>query len=276
MFSNYASNKRRSINWLKDVMPAIKKRLEVCASLQIMPTLRGIFYTLVSLNILENTPNRYDYLSLFTARAREKSEKVIDKDGKPFSNEEILPIDCFADNVRQIIDIEDEYETLEDYIDRGIYHVREAEVNYKIPRWLNQPHYVEVWSEKDAMTGTVNSIINTGGKREVRIVPTRGQESVTFAWQHVQRLKKKQAEGKIIHIRYFGDLDPSGEAIEEATKNKLMLEPYNLKDIDFKRVGVTLQQKREFQSDCEHRQTDNGQTKKRPNQIRFYEQVRYL
>ena len=25
-----------------------------------------------------------------------------------------------------------------------------------------------------------------------------------------------------------------------------MLEPYNLKDIDFKRVGVTLQQKREF------------------------------
>ena len=241
-----ASNKRRSINWLKDVMPAIKKRLEVCASLQIVPTLRGIFYTLVSLNILENTPNRYDYLSLFTARAREKSEKVIDKDGKPFSNEEILPIDCFADNVRQIIDIEDEYETLEDYIDRGIYHVREAEVNYKIPRWLNQPHYVEVWSEKDAMTGTVNSIINTGGIREVRIVPTRGQESVTFAWQHVQRLKKKQDEGKIIHIRYFGDLDPSGKAIEEATKNKLMLEPYNLKDIDFKRVGVTLQQKREF------------------------------
>lgn len=99
---------------------------------------------------------------------------------------------------------------------------------------------------------------------------------VTFAWENAQRLREKQEDGKQIHIRYFGDLDPSGEAIEEATKNKLMLEPYNLKDIDFKRVGVTLPTEAGVQSDCEHRQTDNGQTEKRPNQIRFYEQVRYL
>lgn len=241
-----AAKRTRQINWLKDVMPAIKKRLEVCASLQITPTLRGIFYTLVSLNILENTPSRYDYLSRFTARARENSQKVFDKRGKPYSEQETLPIDCFADNVREIVEIQDNYESPKDYVNLAIQYVKNAEFTYVIPRWFNQPSYYEVWSEKDAMTGTLNSIINIGGKRQVRIVPTRGQESVTFAWRHIQRLKKKQAEGKIIRIRYFGDLDPSGEAIERATKNKLMKDPYNLKNIDFKRVGVTMEQRRKF------------------------------
>lgn len=89
------------------------------ADQKIIPTLRGMFYTLVSLNILENTSNRYDYLSKFTARAREKSEKHgedrINRKGEEYyyeyKEEEMLPIDCFADNVRQIIDIDDIYET---------------------------------------------------------------------------------------------------------------------------------------------------------------------
>ena len=225
------------------------------ADQKIIPTLRGMFYTLVSLNILENTSNRYDYLSKFTARAREKSEKHgevrINRKGEEYyyeyKEEEMLPIDCFADNVRQIIDIDDIYETAAEFYDRGTeYYVKDIAKNYKVPRWYNQKHYVEIWVEKDAMAGTLNSIINIAGKREIRIVPTRGQESVTFAWEHVQRLQQKQKDGKIIHIRYFGDLDPSGEAIERELLNKLTVEPYELEDIDFKRVGVTDKQKRDF------------------------------
>jgi hypothetical protein len=85
--------KRSNINWWKNVMPAIKERLDLYASQQIVPTLRGMFYTLVSLNILQNTSVRYDYLSRFTARARENGD---------------LEIDCFADNVRQVIEIDDD------------------------------------------------------------------------------------------------------------------------------------------------------------------------
>lgn len=244
--------KTKIINWQRDVMPHIKERLALWASRQIIPTLRGLFYTLVSINVLENTPNKYDYLSKFTARARENSEKVTEiryRNGQSsiyeFKDEENLPIDCFADNVRQVIDIDDIYETAEDFIDRGFNYYTDRE-NYIVPRWHNQPHYVEVWIEKDAMAGTLNSIINVAGKREVRIVPTRGQESVTFAWKHVERLRRKQLEGKEVHIRYFGDLDPSGEAIEEELINKLIKRPYSLHDIDFKRVGVTNEQKLQF------------------------------
>jgi Protein of unknown function C-terminus (DUF2399) len=246
---------RNRVNWMQDVMPVIKRRLSLWASQQIKPTLRGLFYTLVSLNVLENTPNKYDYLSKFTARAREKSEKRFEtrykRNGEAytykFNDEESLPIDCFADNVRQVIDIDDIYETPEQFFDRGTkYFVKEISENYTIPRWHNQPNYVEVWVEKDAMAGTLNSIINVAGERQVRIVPTRGQESVTFAWENVQRLQAKQFEGKIVHIRYFGDLDPSGEAIEEELIKKLTVEPYTLSNLDFKRVGVTFEQKQAF------------------------------
>jgi hypothetical protein len=96
------------------------------------------------------------------------------------------------------------------------------------------------------MAGTLNSIINVAGKREVRIVPTRGQESVTFAWQNAERLRLKQLQGKKVHILYFGDLDPSGEAIEDELIDKLIREPYSLTGIDFKRVGVTNEQKIRF------------------------------
>ena len=232
-------------------MPHIQERLNLWTSQQIIPTLRGLFYYLVSINVLENTPNRYDYLSKFTARARENGEKMFEtryRNGKEylhrFKKEETLPIDCFADNVRQIIDIRDIYETAGEFFDRGVkYYVKDISKNYKVPRWYGQKHYVEVWVEKNALAGTLNSIINVAGKREVRIVPTGGQESVTFAWQSVQRLRQKQFEGYIVHIRYFGDLDPSGEAIEEELINKLTVDPYTLHDLDFKRVGVTNEQK---------------------------------
>jgi hypothetical protein len=236
-------------------MPVIKKRLSLWANQQIKPTLRGLFYTLVSLNVLENTSNKYDYLSKFTARARENSEKMSEtrfkRNGEAytykFEDKETLPIDCFADNVRRVIDIDDIYETPQEFFDKGVrYFVKDISGNYVLPKWHNQPHYVEVWVEKDAMAGTLNSIINVAGQRQVRIVPTRGQESVTFAWENVQRLQAKQIEGKSVHIRYFGDLDPSGEAIEGELINKLTAEPYTLRGIDFKRVGVTKVQKERF------------------------------
>ena len=153
-------------------MPVIKQRLSLWTSQQIIPTLRGLFYTLVSLNILENTTSKYDYLSEFTARARENSEKRFEiryRNGKSyireFKEEETLPMDCFADNVRQIIDIDDEYMSAGDFINRGLKYYTDFD-NYKVPRWHNQKHYVEVWVEKDAMAGTLNSIINiAGGER---------------------------------------------------------------------------------------------------------------
>src|SRR5207253_9835755 len=114
------------------------------------PTLRAMFYALYSLGIIPNTKSAYTTLSRITARAREEGQ---------------LPIDCFADQSRQVIRrFDDEYESPEDYIERGILHLANASTEYRkaIPRWYEQPEYVEVWIEKmhlqrhSSLSGSLN------------------------------------------------------------------------------------------------------------------------
>jgi hypothetical protein len=217
------------INWNKTIMPAIKERLNAFNQRGITPTLRAMFYALVSLRVIPNLQPQYQYLSHFTARARENGE---------------LPIDCFADQSRRIIqDFNDTYETMEEYIGRGISHLENATHDYVkgIPRWHGQPHYVEVWIEKDALSGTFKSIL---GNRQVKIVPNRGFSSISFSHENIERLKAYQDEGKEIHIRYFGDLDPSGESIDEIITNKLR--QYGMFGVDFQRIAITEEQMNRF------------------------------
>ncbi len=145
-------------NWDRDVLPHIKDRLNDFKNRGIKPTLRTIFYSLVSLNVIENTNSSYKQLSEYTVKKRENGT---------------LPINCFTDASRSIIgDFDDRFVTFDDYVNWGISHLRHASTDYKkyVPRWYKQPNYVEVWIEKEAMVGTFHSILQD---MQIRIVPTR-------------------------------------------------------------------------------------------------------
>ena len=58
------------------------------------------------------------------------------------------------------------------------------------------------------MTGTFSSILKD---RQIRIVPNRGWTGFEFLSNNIERLMKKQDQGKNIHVLYFGDYDPSGD-----------------------------------------------------------------
>ena len=224
----YNSLSRSKINWKKEVMPAINERLNSFNQQGIIPTLRTMFYALVSLNVIRNTQNHYQYLSKFTSIARIKRE---------------LPIDCFADRSRSIIeDFNDKHVEPKEYIEGTLAYVEKIPGIYRslIPKWHNQPHYVEIWIEKDALSGTFQSILK---ERQVRIVPNKGFSSLSFIHYNIERLKSYSNEGKKIHVRYFGDLDPSGENIEEVIYDKLKILKIN---VDFKRVAITEEQMRKF------------------------------
>ena len=224
--SKYSSGSK--INWEKKVMPNIKERLGLFNQQGIVPTLRTMFYALVSLNVIPNTQSRYQYLSKFTSKARIKGE---------------LPIDCFADNTRSIIqEFSDIHLEPKEYIKRYVDYLENISKNYplQIPKWYNQPHYVEVWIEKDALSGTFRKILKD---RQVRIVPNKGFSSLSFIHDNIERLKSCAKDGKEIHIRYFGDLDPSGENIEEVIQQKIKASKLN---IDFIRIAVTEEQMRMF------------------------------
>lgn len=229
----------RRIDW-KEVVRAVKQELNNFTAEGYKPTLRAMFYRLYSNGLIPNTPNAYDRLSKVTVEARWKSVQF--SQGRNVSDsDEILPIDCFADNSCDVLgDFDETYWKPEQLIDVRIKRLKDTETDYvnRIPRWHNQPLYVEIWIEKQAMGGTFESILNG---YDVRIVPNRGFASMTFVYENVQRLKKHLTMGEKVHVLYYGDFDPSGDYMDTDLKNRLVR--FGLGDkIDFERVAVTPKQ----------------------------------
>ena len=247
---------RKATNWAI-IMDFVREELADFTANGIKPTLRAMHYRLYSKHGNEekiyarygNTEKYYWGLSNATTIAREGTHR------KNFYGE--LPIDCFADNTREAIypkNTEVDYEQPEEHAEKLIEQLKKLPDTFEkslIPRWLNQPHYVEVWTEKKTMIPTLQSII---GDRDVAIVPLGGHPSVTFLWENATILgqfKSMEYEYiddngntnkayKKIHVIYLGDLDPSGENIEEVCKRKLRL--YGIDNVDFQRLGVTKKQ----------------------------------
>ncbi len=132
-----------------------------------------------------------------------------------------------------------------------------------IPRWYRQPEYVEVWTEKDAMLGTFESIL-TG--RDVRIVSNKGFDSLSWLLKNMERLYTWSIKlinplafdpmnndipaRKNIHVLYFGDFNPSGEEMDRDLRNRIDRLKENkhtgmsFDEIDFQRIAVTKEQVR--------------------------------
>ncbi|HXV89296.1 MAG TPA: hypothetical protein VD710_09445 [Nitrososphaeraceae archaeon] len=154
-----------------------------------------------------------------------------------------LPIDCFADETRGVIqDFIDDFETPNHYIKDKLDFLFNLAENYKyfIPKWHDQPYYVEVWTEKNAMVGTLRSILKG---LDVRIVYNRGFDSISNTRKTFLRLKKAWQQEKKVRIFYLGDLDPSGDAMDETMRENLNVF-FNVDthestgDYSFKRIAI--------------------------------------
>jgi hypothetical protein len=78
--------------------------------------------------------------------------------------------------------------------------------------------------------------------RDIRIVPNKGYSSLTFIWENCKRLQQVAQEEpkKKIHIRYFGDFDPSGEDMDRDIVERIeMIKGWSEGDeFDFERIAV--------------------------------------
>lgn len=71
-----------------------------------------------------------------------------------------LAWDAFSDEGRLVLeDFAEEYQTQEQYVQWHINLLKNASQSYMIPRWHRQPHYVEVWIEKQALEDTFSSFL---------------------------------------------------------------------------------------------------------------------
>jgi hypothetical protein len=80
--------------------------------------------------------------------------------------------------------------------------------NYYRDPWQDQSHYVEVWCEKDALSGIFSDVLSTYG---VTLNIGRGYDGWSSIKRAADRYDWREDEGIDTTVLYFGDFDPSGE-----------------------------------------------------------------
>ena len=195
------------VDVIKDeVLPAFEEQ-------GVKPTLRTIFYALVSREAIPNTQNAYNQLSRVLVRAR---------------MQKVFPWDFIEDRVRYVFNdfcderlSEEDVRLVEEWCgdalnELSVESLLAASFDRYVPpasfgRWAEQPVVPEVWVEKDALAPTLRSWL---ADLEVNVRVCRGYSSWTFIYENVKEPAAVLERHERVVILYCGDLDPSGVDIQ--------------------------------------------------------------
>jgi len=190
--------------------PAIVERVrEILGEYEFPMTLRGIFYRLVSEQLLVNTRSEYSQLSDKLARAREQGQ---------------IPWDSIVDLTREPI-VPSTWADLGEFAET----VRGA---FRLEVWERQPAYVEIWLEKRALSELFRRVC---APYAVRLMVGVGYSSATFVHDGADHLRRIAAE-KPVRIYDFGDFDPGGLDIARDVRERLSR--YGA-EAEYQRVALT-------------------------------------
>jgi hypothetical protein len=194
-------------------------------------TVRQIFYRFVSMGVFPNTQSSYNTLDKALTIARQRG---------------LIPFEIIEDRVREFIGGENPFSnaTPDHVFNNAVSEYESAEEtlqdswqNYSLPYWHDQPEYVEVWLEKDALAGVFQRVTDN---HNVCLAPCRGYPSLSFLYEAVKRLNHINKGEKEIVILYFGDFDMRGIDIQRHLTESLNL--FHLGHVVVKRVALTKQQ----------------------------------
>ena len=113
--------------------------------------------------------------------------------------------------------------------------LRDTAAFYRKNLWTAATSYVEIWLEKDALSGVVYPVTSM---YDVSLMVARGYASLSFLYSAAEYISTLDVPTYVYHL---GDFDPSGvnagEKIEETLRE---LAPDA--DIEFERIAVTEEQ----------------------------------
>jgi len=188
-------------------------------------TIRQIYYRLVAAHKIENRVSQYQAVVKALRDAR---------------LEGLIQYRRIEDRTRSFIGGDVSYETPEDHFQNVKDYFLECDEYYYLPKWYNQPNYVEVWLEKQALAALFNQVTS---KWKVRLGPCKGYPSLTFLWEgaiHLRRIQDRK-----IHVLYFGDFDPSGLDIPRYIWERLRIN-FGVDFTEFRLVAITQEQIEEY------------------------------
>lgn len=201
--------------------------LEVFDQYDTAITLRQLYYRLVARLLIPNTINSYKRLSRIMVKAREQED---------------APVNCLEDRSRRVLGRGDTgYDSAEEYLKQKLSSLQDSWKGFSMPMWEDQPVYLLISLEKDALSRLVSRVAN---QYSVRTFPTRGYPSFSYVQLMANYMQTRLSEKPII-VLYFGDFDPSGVDIERDLEDRLGR--YGAKDFKVKRIALTVDQIKDHQ-----------------------------
>ena len=193
--------------------------IEEYEALNYLLTVRQVYYQMVTRLILANVDNMYQRTSKLLNIGRMNGE---------------IDWDTIVDRVRKRI-MPSQFWNLSDLVNAATY-------SYRRHRWHDQPHYVEVIVEKEALAGILEPVAD---KYHVSLLANKGYASASAMHDLAQRINQQDEEnGKICHILYLGDHDPSG--IDMVRDMNMRLADFRC-SVDIQRIALTMDQIKKYE-----------------------------
>ncbi|MFO0889893.1 MAG: hypothetical protein U0790_12220 [Isosphaeraceae bacterium] len=157
--------------------------MEIAAELQPM-TVRGLFYQAEVRGLVEKSEKGYELVQRRCLRLRYAG---------------VMPFDWIADESRLVRRV-DRYDSVGDF-------QRQIANRYHRNYWFANPERVEIWCEKDALSGVIADTVCVEWGVDLYI--QKGFSSATYIYQAALNMADV---GKPTHIYVLSDFDPSGKA----------------------------------------------------------------
>ncbi|MHA1168342.1 MAG: hypothetical protein ACTSRU_11010 [Candidatus Hodarchaeales archaeon] len=211
--------KKLYLDWKIIIPLAIEEAQNFVNEIGDPPTLRGLYYRLVSRNAIPNIQKVYKNLSAKLARAR--------KDG-------VFPWHLLMDKTRQTVGGDSGWDL--DRIDTKsqaeaktliaslLYYLRKVndgkvtEGNYNVLKWERQPKRVIICVEKDALEKPLENFTRGLG---ISTIVMRGYASTTAMKDLADTVRRYNREDLTVEILLMTDYDPSGKDIARHVGDEL-------------------------------------------------------
>ena len=115
--------------------------------------------------------------------------------------------------------------------------IKDAAKQFALDKWKEQPNYIEVMVEKQALEGVLIPVCN---QLDIKFTANKGYSSASALYETGQRLYEQLIAGKNVYILYLGDHDPSGIDMTRDIYERLSMFSYN--HIEVKRLALNMDQ----------------------------------
>ena len=211
----------KTVNFRAESLEAIRRVNEIIATYQaqgLRLTLRQLYYQLVTVNAIRNEERAYKGLGKTVSEGRLAG---------------LIDWDAIEDRGRRPA-VPSEWQNVAELVESAL-------AAYRLPRWKGQSSYVELWVEKDALSGVLAPLAD---EFHVTLGVNKGYNSQSAMREAAQRIFRGAHPRKQTVVLYLGDHDPSGEDMVRDVRDRLVM--FGLTEIDVRKVAITFEQVQQY------------------------------